>query len=233
MKMPWIIICMLISSIVYGQQAVTVKELESREWKNLSPGIDYISIQDQKDAALSFSSVAIKLKGISGTELGTVDISADSSLASIDSVILSILNSKLVNSREGYLRINLWEMLRPLLLSGMIFLKGDYDPSHSFRHDSIALKNIPGIDSAIFISKEKAKQRYLGAGNDDWSHVLDQNPLPASIEITLAQKDWNEELLETLKKLILAKVPLASEVSLPTHLYFKNMARYYFEYRRK
>src|SRR5687768_9225536 len=39
----------------------------------------------------------------------------------------------------------------------------------------------PYVKELNFIDKEMAKKQYLDEGNDDWTGVLDENPLPNSI----------------------------------------------------
>ena len=41
------------------------------------------------------------------------------------------------------------------------------------------------VSEMEYISKEDAKRLYLANGGEDWSKVLDENPLPSSIHITL------------------------------------------------
>jgi len=43
----------------------------------------------------------------------------------------------------------------------------------------------PYVKSYEFVTKEQARQKYLEDGNQDWTGVLDNNPLPASINFRI------------------------------------------------
>src|SRR5919112_5637044 len=55
--------------------------------------------------------------------------------------------------------------------------------------DSLALVQFiasrPYVKEYTFVTKEMAKQQYLKDGNQDWTGVLDENPLPNSINFKL------------------------------------------------
>lgn len=60
------------------------------------------------------------------------------------------------------------------------YLRGDLNPK-----DSVALMNYittkPYVKSIQYVSKEEGKKIYLEEENEDWSKVLDENPLPNAI----------------------------------------------------
>ncbi len=60
------------------------------------------------------------------------------------------------------------------------YLRGDLNPK-----DSVALMdyitNKPYVKSIQYVSKEEGKKIYLEEENEDWSRVLDENPLPNAI----------------------------------------------------
>ena len=61
------------------------------------------------------------------------------------------------------------------------YLRGDLNPK-----DSVALMdyitNKPYVKSIHYVSKEEGKKIYMSDGeNEDWSKVLDENPLPNAI----------------------------------------------------
>lgn len=43
----------------------------------------------------------------------------------------------------------------------------------------------PYVKSYEYITKEQAKEKFIGDGNQDWTGILDQNPLPASIDFKI------------------------------------------------
>ncbi|MBK6991530.1 MAG: hypothetical protein IPH34_06735 [Chitinophagaceae bacterium] len=60
------------------------------------------------------------------------------------------------------------------------YLRGDLNPK-----DSLALMNYittkPYVKSIQYVSKEEGKKIYMEEENEDWSKVLDENPLPNAI----------------------------------------------------
>ncbi|MGB8194893.1 MAG: permease-like cell division protein FtsX [Chitinophagaceae bacterium] len=62
----------------------------------------------------------------------------------------------------------------------------------------------PYVRSYEFVTKSLAKQKYLDDGNTDWSGVLDNNPLPASINFRIksdyAQADSLQKIQTTLQQ---------------------------------
>ncbi|HEX6179887.1 MAG TPA: permease-like cell division protein FtsX, partial [Chitinophagaceae bacterium] len=56
----------------------------------------------------------------------------------------------------------------------------------------------PYVKSYEFVTKEQAKDRYLKDGNDDWVGILDENPLPASINFHINQE---YAVADSLKKI--------------------------------
>ena len=146
--------------------------------------------------------------------------------------INTILNKRLPNSESGYLKINFNEILKPETLRGTIYLMGDYSSLSFYAEDSAALKAIPEIKSFSFISKEEAKKKWLADGNPDWDAVLTANPLPNSIEIVLAKRDWTEESLKVLEEKIRSELIMESNVSFPTILVQKSQDYFFFEYKR-
>ena len=157
----------------------------------------------------------------------------------IDTAVSGMLSNKLkehsLRSKAGYLKINLIEMTKSAFLQGEVYLKGDYPLPFSFSKDSATLLSIPGIKSAKFISRQEAMKKYVKAeGNENWSEILDENPLPNSIEIELENKDWTKESLEQLEAIIMERIPIASEFSysLPLLEEATRKRYYFFEYKR-
>jgi cell division transport system permease protein len=51
-----------------------------------------------------------------------------------------------------------------------------------------------------FVSKDMAKDRFLKDGNDDWSRVLDYNPLPASVDFKVKSAYVEKDSLSAISK---------------------------------
>ena len=75
------------------------------------------------------------------------------------------------------------------------------------------IRQLPGVRSAYFLSKDEAREKYLGDGNQDWKNVLTDNPLPASIEVAFNTADVTDESLKAFKKKILSEMIYVKEVS--------------------
>lgn len=64
------------------------------------------------------------------------------------------------------------------------------------------IRRLPQVHRAEYISKEEAKKRWLARGETDFTESLDENPLPASVELQIepdylsepAMKEFADEL---------------------------------------
>lgn len=78
-----------------------------------------------------------------------------------------------------------------------VYLRDPLNPA-----DSAALVQYiasrPYVKEYTFITKEMAKKRYMGDGNEDWGNVLTENPLPNSIDFKLKP---NYVIADTLKSI--------------------------------
>lgn len=78
------------------------------------------------------------------------------------------------------------------------YLRGDLNTA-----DSTALMSYisskPYIREIEFVTKEAAKKRYLGDGNENWDKVLDANPLPNSIKFKVKREYMNSDSLTAIQ----------------------------------
>ena len=78
------------------------------------------------------------------------------------------------------------------------YLRGDVNAN-----DSAALMNYisakPYVMSIEFVTKEAAKKKYLGDGNENWDKVLEANPLPNSINFKVKQQYMNSDSLAAIQ----------------------------------
>lgn len=65
-----------------------------------------------------------------------------------------------------------------------------------------------------FVSKEQARQNFIGEGNEDWNKVIDYNPLPASVDFYLDPAWVNRDSLAKIEQDI-RKTFIVSEVKYP------------------
>ena len=80
-----------------------------------------------------------------------------------------------------------------------VFLRGDLNPK-----DSVALVGFigakPYVRTMEFVTKEVGKKRYMDDGGEDWSKVLDENPLPNAIYFKVKSKYVIPDTLRSIKK---------------------------------
>jgi len=78
------------------------------------------------------------------------------------------------------------------------YLRGDVNPKDSAAlMDYISAK--PYVRSIEFVTKESAKIKYMGDGNENWDKVLDANPLPNSINFKVKQEYMNSDSLMAIQ----------------------------------
>jgi len=78
------------------------------------------------------------------------------------------------------------------------YLRGDVNAKDSAAlMDYISTK--PYVMSIEFVTKEAAKIKYLGDGNENWDKVLDANPLPNSINFKVKQQYMNSDSLAAIQ----------------------------------
>ena len=95
---------------------------------------------------------------------------------------------------------------------------------HAFIREGSPLKEIDAVKSSIeakpyaknveYITKEMARQKFIGDGNEEWNKVLDYNPLPASIDFYLDPMYVNKDSLNVISADI-GKNFIVSEVKYP------------------
>ncbi len=74
----------------------------------------------------------------------------------------------------------------------------------------------PYIKSYTYVDKEKAKEIYSKENAEDWGKILDQNPLPASIDFFTKSDYVNKDSLAVISADLMAKFPgTISEVQYP------------------
>ena len=79
-----------------------------------------------------------------------------------------------------------------------VYLRGDLNPK-----DSVALMNYiatkPYVKSMEFITKDAGKKQYIDDGGEDWSKVLDENPLPNAIYFRIKKQYVHIDTLAGIK----------------------------------
>ena len=75
----------------------------------------------------------------------------------------------------------------------------------------------PYVKKYEYVTKELAKQKYIDEGNEDWTNVLDQNPLPNSINFNLKQEYLNIDTLQKIESELRQNINV-SDVQYPKEL---------------
>jgi cell division transport system permease protein len=125
------------------------------------------------------------------------EISKTSMKRSRPSYFMSILGVALVLFILGLLG---WIVINASKLEN--YFKGSVQ-LHAFIREGTPQKDIDSLRTFIYsrpyardveyITKEMARQRFIGDGNEDWNKVLDFNPLPASVDFYLLPQYVNKD----------------------------------------
>lgn len=99
---------------------------------------------------------------------------------------------------------------RPFVFTAIAYIE-DFD-SAQLSHDSTYLKEFSYVMQVKFISKEDAKKKYMADGNEDWSKVLDYNPLPNSYEIKIYAEKFSDEERQLFKAEVMKNIKNCSEI---------------------
>ena len=134
------------------------------------------------------------------------------------SYFMSILGVALVLFILGILG---WIILNATKLEN--YFKGSVQV-HAFIREGSKQKEIENLRDYIsqqpyarkveFVSKEQARQNFIGEGNEDWNKVIDYNPLPASVDFYLDPIWVNRDSLAKIEQDI-RKTFIVSEVKYP------------------
>ena len=125
------------------------------------------------------------------------ELSKTSMKRSRPSYFMSILGVALVLFILGLLG---WIVINASKLEN--YFKGSVQ-LHAFIREGTPQKDIDSLRTFIYsrpyardveyITKEMARQRFIGDGNEDWNKVLDFNPLPASVDFYLLPQYVNKD----------------------------------------
>jgi hypothetical protein len=219
--------------IACKQKEMTLADLEKAKWDSLDMGIGHISIDKEKDIALKTDSIQFILAGVSGKTKDDVKISPEALSGEFNILLGDVIKPKIADSKEGYLRINLKEMsLKNLTV--LVYLKDNKGDTayYNFKADSAMLSHIAGIKYVEFTSKEDARKKFLAEDTAAWEHVLTENPLPSSFELTLEKRDWTENELTEMKSSIFGNISGVVDVVYSSWLFKKDNEYYYLRYKR-
>ncbi len=80
----------------------------------------------------------------------------------------------------------------------------------------IYIQNKSFVKSIEFVDKETAKKRLIASGEKDFSNILDENPLQASLEFNLKSEFVKKDTLESIRKDLLNRPLVVQSVDYPT-----------------
>lgn len=81
--------------------------------------------------------------------------------------------------------------------------------------DELFFTTLPGFVAVQFISKDSAKQKFIRETGEDFSKVLDINPLPDCYNVTLDANRVEANEYKELPNRIRQAVPHCNDISLP------------------
>ena len=88
-------------------------------------------------------------------------------------------------------------------------------------NDMMFLERFSYVTDVKFVSKERANEIYTKENNQDWSEVLDTNPLPSSYEVMLDAEKYNITEIEKVISEIRERIPYCTDVSFPRSAFQK------------
>lgn len=90
----------------------------------------------------------------------------------------------------------------------------DGSPQREIDNLKKVITSKPYARNVVFTTKEMARSKFIGDGNQDWNKVLDYNPLPASIDFYLQSEYVNKDSLNKITAEI-KKYFIVSEIKYP------------------
>ena len=96
------------------------------------------------------------------------------------------------------------------------YLRGDVNAKDSADLMSY-ISTKPYVRSIEFVTKDAAKKKYMGDGNEDWDKVLSENPLPSSINFKVKNEYMNGDSLVAIQTDLLQQTYI-KEVQYPKAL---------------
>lgn len=222
----------LISIQGCGQKNMSPENFKKANWINHSKGIDYISISERNAISLKKDSFEIKLRAVSSDGNIIEEVNSSEKISEVEDFIITLIEKIPSEITSGYLRINTSEIFKPNFPEIVVYLTDTYDSASAFKNDSISLIKIPGINTFNFISKKTAKTILFGNGNNDWSNVLDANPILPYFSVKLEQREWTKIEMEEIKAYLSKTIPSVTEIYYPEILLKKNNFYTFFEFKR-
>jgi cell division transport system permease protein len=145
-------------------------------------------------------------------------LSARRSKPSYVMAIIGVAFVLLILGVLGWLLINANKLLQHFQenVEVGVYLRENFTPKDSA--DLVQyISSQPYVKSYEFVTKEQAKRKYLEDGNDDWVGVLDNNPLPASINFRIRSEYAVADSLQKIQSTLQQNIAV-SDVRYPKSL---------------
>lgn len=117
-------------------------------------------------------------------------------------------------SASGYIK-GLKEDVKMVAYLQKTARKADIDSLWSY------IEGKPYTKSAEYIDKEKAREKWLGGGEDEFKELLDENPLPASIDFHLKSAWVQKDSMAAIKDDLMQRILVVQSVDYPAALVAK------------
>jgi hypothetical protein len=210
------------------KKEITIESLGRQKWDTLGKGLSYVSTEESET---SNDSLVYNLVATMTTD-GTIEpVTNPSGWNHYE--LATPIEKHPQNSSAGYVRFNINEWFLPDTTRMNIYLSEPLNENYHVEKDSAILASIPGISSVRYISKSDARKKWLDEGNSDWEKVLENNPLPAMIEVDLDNRKWNARAMDSMKTIISVNIKTATDIQYPALLSQTGIIYHYFEYKKR
>ena len=102
---------------------------------------------------------------------------------------------------------------KPANLPIKIYLE-DFDPAN-LDHDIKFLREFHFVTTVRFVSKEEAKKEYIADGNQDWSAVLEENPLPDSYTVLISTNEFTRADMDDFRSKVMEQIKNSTDIQFP------------------
>ena len=190
-------------------------------WIPLDSTFEYIISKSGNEALGMYDLFGIELREVINKydkKVSTIK-NMDSSLREfVQTYVEKTIRRRLVNkfkkNSEGFIRADLSKEFSIPEVSVTVYLKNNFS-----RRDVDALiarlKKETMVGTVKYISKEDAKKRWTDQGEADFIELLEQNPIPASVEVTIKNKELTKKSLTDFKTKWQTTSHIIESISIP------------------
>ena len=166
-----------------SKSRMSIEQLKKADWLPLGKGVEYISTKERSSQA--GDSVTFEFEGAAGFDENFQGQEYLYIKSYVEHFVNAAKGKKLDNSNQGYIRVNVREVVEPDTILISIYLRDHSKDSTAIAADLDFIRSYPEVLTTSYVSKEEAKKQFMEYEKKDFSEVLDENPLPSSIEVAV------------------------------------------------